>query len=306
MNTMTDNTDSKSKRLLIAVVILAITTVVLGILVFTKSQTVEVKEDAISGLRLEQLELQNDLQDMLIQYDTVTVANGQLSAEITAQQEQIKDMLKEIEKHKDDAYIISKLKKEAGTLRDIMKGYLVTIDSLNTMNQDLIRDNDYLAGELIDAKTKTKQLESSKENLESIVATGSILQSLEMTAVGLIMRNNGTQKETNRANKTEIIRTCAKIGENRIASAGRKTIYLRIISQDGVVLQPEMADDQSFDFDGVSGKYTVKRAFDYTNESVDVCVFFNVPAEFEMPEGNYIVEMYEGGALIGRADFDLK
>ncbi|MFT4770645.1 MAG: peptidoglycan hydrolase CwlO-like protein [Cryomorphaceae bacterium] len=303
---MTDNTDSKSKRLLIAVVILAITTVVLGILVFTKSQTVEVKEDAISGLRLEQLELQNDLQDMLIQYDTVTVANGQLSAEITAQQEQIKDMLKEIEKHKDDAYIISKLKKEAGTLRDIMKGYLVTIDSLNTMNQDLIRDNDYLAGELIDAKTKTKQLESSKENLESIVATGSILQSLEMTAVGLIMRNNGTQKETNRANKTEIIRTCAKIGENRIASAGRKTIYLRIISQDGVVLQPEMADDQSFDFDGVSGKYTVKRAFDYTNESVDVCVFFNVPAEFEMPEGNYIVEMYEGGALIGRADFDLK
>jgi peptidoglycan hydrolase CwlO-like protein len=303
---MTDNTDSKSKRLLIAVVILAITTVVLGILVFTKSQTVEVKEDAISGLRLEQLELQNDLQDMLIQYDTVTVANGQLSAEITAQQEQIKDMLKEIEKHKDDAYIISKLKKEAGTLRDIMKGYLVTIDSLNTMNKDLIRDNDYLAGELIDAKTKTKQLESSKENLESIVATGSILQSLEMTAVGLIMRNNGTQKETNRANKTEIIRTCAKIGENRIASAGRKTIYLRIISQDGVVLQPEMADDQSFDFDGVSGKYTVKRAFDYTNESVDVCVFFNVPAEFEMPEGNYIVEMYEGGALIGRADFDLK
>jgi len=303
---MTDNTDSNSKRLLIAVVILAITTVVLGVLVFTKSQTVEVKEDAISGLRLEQLELQNDLQDMLIQYDTVTVANGQLSAEITAQQEQIKDMLKEIEKHKDDAYIISKLKKEAGTLRDIMKGYLVTIDSLNTMNQDLIRDNDYLAGELIDAKTKTKQLESSKENLENIVATGSILQSLEMTAVGLIMRNNGTQKETNRANKTEIIRTCAKIGENRIASAGRKTIYLRIISQDGVVLQPEMADDQSFDFDGVSGKYTVKRAFDYTNESVDVCVFFNVPTEFEMPEGNYIVEMYEGGALIGRADFDLK
>jgi hypothetical protein len=67
-----------------------------------------------------------------------------------------------------------------------------------------------------------------------------------------------------------------------------------------------MAEDQSFDFDGVSGKYTVKRAFDYANEAADVCVFFNVPGEFEIPEGNYIVEMYEGGALIGRADFDLK
>ncbi|HKL40913.1 MAG TPA: hypothetical protein VJ894_09545 [Cryomorphaceae bacterium] len=303
---MTDSTDSKSKKLLIAVIILAISTVILGILVFTKSQTVQVKESTISGLEVEQLQLQNDLQDMLIQYDTVTVANAQLSAEITAQQEQIKEMLKEIEKHKDDAYIISKLKKEAATLRDIMKGYLVTIDSLNTMNQDLIRDNDYLAGELIEAKTKTKQLESTKENLENIVATGSILQTLDMTSVGLRMRNNGTQKETNRANKTEMIRTCAKIGENRITSAGRKTIYLRIISQDGVVIQPDMSEDQRFEFEGVSGKYSVKRSFDYANEPTDVCVFFNVPPETEIPEGNYIVEMYEGGALIGKTDFDLK
>jgi hypothetical protein len=303
---MTDSADSNSKKLLIAVIILAITTVVLGILVFTKSQTVETKVNAISGLEVEKLQLQNDLQDMLIQYDTVTVANEQLSAEITAQQEQIREMLKEIDKHKDDAYIISKLKKEAATLRDIMKGYLVTIDSLNTMNQDLIRDNNYLAEELVEAKTKTKELESTKENLENIVATGSILQTLDISAVGIRMRNNGTQKETNRADKTEIIRTCAKIGENRIATAGRKTIYLRIISQDGVVLQPEMSEEQSFDFDGVSGKYSVKRTFEYANESTDVCVFFNVPPDSEIPEGNYIVEMYESGALIGKADFDLK
>jgi hypothetical protein len=303
---MTDNADSKNKKLLIAVIILAVATVVLGILVFTKSQTVEQKEGAISGLEVEKLQLQNDLQDMLIQYDTVTVANEQLSAEITAQQEQIRDMLKEIEKHKDDAYIISKLKKEAATLRDIMKGYLVTIDSLNTMNQDLIRDNTYLAEELVEAKTKTKELESSKKDLENIVATGSILQTLEISAVGLRMRNNGTQRETNRANKTEMIRTCAKIGENRIATAGRKTVYLRIISQDGVVLQPEMSEDQRFDFNDVSGKYSVKRTFDYANEATDVCVFFNVPTDMEVPEGNYIVEMYEGGQLIGKTDFDLK
>jgi len=303
---MTENAEAKNKKLLIAVIILAVATVVLGILVFTKSQTVEMKEGAISGLEVEKLQLQNDLQDMLIQYDTVTVANEQLSAEITAQQEQIREMLKEIEKHKDDAYIISKLKKEAATLRDIMKGYLVTIDSLNTMNQDLIRDNTYLAEELVEAKTKTKELESSKQDLENIVATGSILQTLDISAVGLKMRNNGTQKETNRANKTEMIRTCAKIGENRIATPGRKTVYLRIISQDGVVLQPEMSEDQRFNFEDVSGKYTVKRTFDYANESTDVCVFFNVPEDMEVAEGNYIVEMYEGGALIGKTDFDLK
>jgi len=303
---MSDTSQPKDKKLLVAVIILGLATVILGILVITKSQTVEENEGTITELEVEKLELQTDLQDMLIQYDTVTVANEQLNAEITAQQEQIRDMLKEMEKHKDDAYIIAKLKKEAATLRDIMKGYLVTIDSLNTMNQDLIRDNQYLAEELTEAKVKTKQLESSKENLENIVATGSILQTLEISAVGLKIRNNGTQKETNRANKTEIIRTCAKIGENRIAKAGKKTAYLRVISQDGVVLQPDMSEDQTFEFEGVSGKYSVKRSFDYQNQPTDVCVFFNVPEDMEIPEGNYIVEMYEGGALIGRTDFDLK
>ena len=303
---MTQPTDSKNRGLLIMVIILGLATVILGILVITKSQSVEVKEEAISGLEVEKLQLENDLQDMLIQYDTVTVQNEQLTAEITAQQDQIREMLKEIDKHKDDAYIISKLKKEAATLREIMKGYLVTIDSLNTMNQDLIRDNEFLAEELIEAKTRTKELEDTKENLEGIVATGSILQTTDMSAVGLRMRNNGTQKEVNRANKTEIIRTCVKIGENRISQKGKKTVYLRIISQDGVVLQPERSDDMRFEFEGVSGKYSVKRTFDYNNEPLDLCVFFNIPEQQELTVGNYIVEMYEAGALIGKADFDLK
>jgi len=303
---MSENSNSSSKKLMIAVVALGLATLILGILVIIQSQSVDEQELAIDGLEIEKLQLETDLKGMLIQYDTVTVANEQLTAEITAQQEQIKDMLKQIERHKDDAYIISKLKKEAATLRDIMKGYLVTIDSLNTMNQDLIRNNESLTGELNEAKERTQELESSKQDLESIVATGSILQATNISAVGIQIRSNGRQKETNRANKAEMIKTCAKIGENRIAKSGRKEVYLRIISQGGVVLQSESAVDKQFNFDGVSGRYSVKSSFEYQNKSTEVCVFFNVPEDLELPEGNYIVEMYEDGALIGKTDFDLK
>ncbi|MBK6522221.1 MAG: hypothetical protein IPG08_07755, partial [Sphingobacteriaceae bacterium] len=44
----------------------------------------------------------------------------------------------EAKKHKGDAYFIAKLKKETETLRAIMQHYVVTIDSLNTLNQNLI------------------------------------------------------------------------------------------------------------------------------------------------------------------------
>jgi type II secretory pathway pseudopilin PulG len=288
----------------IAIVVLAILSLVFAILFFMKSSDVVQNEETISNIELEQLQLKSDLQEMLIQYDTLNVANDQLTAEMLAQQEQIREMLKQIEKHKDDAWIINKLKKEAATLREIMKGYVVTIDSLNTLNVDLRRDNQFLSEELSEVMTKAQTLEKEKEGLQSKVATGSILRAKDISVSGVRMRNNGKQVDVNRAKQTEMIRTCATIDENRIAEAGKKTLYLRIISPDGVVLDAGVADDGRFDFEGVSGKYSVKRAFDYTSESQELCVFYNIDAE--LPTGKYIVEIYEGGAIIGKSELDLK
>jgi len=106
-----ENKDNKRKYLII-IIILAVLVAVLGVLQILNTSTIEDKVTQVDELKMDKLELKNDLQEMLIQYDTLTVQNDQLNAEIIAQQEQIKEMLKEIEKHKDDAYIIAKLKKE--------------------------------------------------------------------------------------------------------------------------------------------------------------------------------------------------
>lgn len=116
--------ESTNKKQRIAVIMLALLAAVFAVLYFTKSAEVEEQEEIISEIELDKLQLKSDLQAMLIQYDTITVENERLSAEMLAQQDQIRDMLKQIEKHKDDAWIIHKLKKEAATLREIMKGYV--------------------------------------------------------------------------------------------------------------------------------------------------------------------------------------
>jgi hypothetical protein len=297
-------TQDSNKKSRIYIILLALLAVVFAVLYFTKSSEVITKTETIDTLTLEQLQLKSDLQDMLIQYDTMTVQNEQLTAEMLGQQEQIKEMLKQIEKHKDDAYIISKLKKEASTLRDIMKGYLSTIDSLNTLNVDLKKDNQFLVQELSQVKSKAQELETSKKDLENIVATGSVLQANELSSIGLRVRNNGKQTEVNRADKTEMIRTCMKIGENRISPEGKKDIYLRIISPEGVVLDAGTGEDNRFEFNGVSGKYSIKRVIDYAREEMDLCIFYTV--NDPLPTGKFLVEIYEGGMLIGKTDLDLK
>lgn len=298
--------EPKGNKQTIVIIVLGLLVVALGIALFMGRKTIEEKDESIGELRVEQLELKSDLQSMLIQYDTLNVENEQLRAEISAQQAEITDMLKQIERHKDDAYIISKLKREAATLRDIMKGYLATIDSLNTLNIDLRRDNEFLAEELSTVKTRAKELEDTKKNLESIVAEGSVLQATGMESVGIRIRNNGKQTTVSRAGRVDMIRTCANIAENRISPSGKKTIYLRIISPDGVVMDNREGDESRFDFEGVSGKYSVKRIVEYNNEAMDVCVFYNVDEGVDLTSGKYIVEMYESGKLIGKADFDLK
>jgi hypothetical protein len=187
-----------------------------------------------------------------------------------------------------------------------MKGYLVTIDSLNTMNKGLQQDNENLTAELTETKTRAKELETSKKDLEEIVETGSILQTLGMTSQGIRIRNSGKQTEVNRARKTELIKTCTKLGENRISESGKKTVYLRIITPDGRVLTSEENESDRFEFNGVSGKYSVKRSVNYQNEEMDLCIFYTVGENNELVTGKYIVEMFEGGTKIGSATFDLK
>jgi hypothetical protein len=296
-------TGGKSLYLFI-IAALVILCAVLGYKLLNSSKTVAEKTETISTLDIEKLQLTNDLQEMLIQYDTLNITNEKMSAEVIAQQEQIKEMLKQIEKHKDDSYIIGKLKKEALTLREIMKGYLVTIDSLNTLNKNLEQSNVKITQELGEVKTKATVLESENKNLQNVINVGSVLPATNFSALAIKMRNNGKQLETDRAAKTEVIKTCLTIGENRISQQGRKTIFLRIISPDGVVLTDVANSDSRFEFNGVSGKYTIKRDIEYQNKPQDVCIFYNINSE--LSTGKYIIEAYESGTLIAKGTIDLK
>src|SRR6267378_6711974 len=77
---------------------------------------------------------QHELADLRLDYQELKTDDAGLNVQLQEKIGQIHDLEIQAEKHKDDAYIISKLKKEAETLRTIMKSFVQTIDSLNTLN----------------------------------------------------------------------------------------------------------------------------------------------------------------------------
>jgi len=87
--------------------------------------------EIIKTVYVERDNIKNDLVKLKDEYASLQTNDAKLQAEIDEKRTQIEKLLKEAEKHKNDAYYISKLKKETETLREIMKGYVRTIDSLN-------------------------------------------------------------------------------------------------------------------------------------------------------------------------------
>lgn len=286
--------------LVLLVVLLLITNAYTLYRLSERGTEVEQQGEKLDMLAEEKQTVTAMLENMVAQYDTLETDNEQLKAEMEAQQEKINDLLDQVKRGKGDIY---KLRKEAETLRKIMKGYVATIDSLNQANLALTAENIDLTQQLGEVSGQREALESKAQDLEGVIAQGSVLHTTAISATALFVRNNGKQVDTDRARKAELVKCCYTLGENRVTKAGDKVFHMRIISPDGKVL-PASEPDNRFRFNGVEGEFSAKREVNYQNKPVDVCIFWS--AKEEMRTGQYIVEVYENEALVSKTSFDLK
>ena len=296
-------TDKKSSKNGITYALIAVIILMVGYIIYQHFNTQKVIEEKVS-IGIEKNELIGELSDMQAQYDTLFTDNDSLQTQMESQKLKIDSMMVLIKKHKGDAWTIRQLKKETESLRVIMKGYLHTIDSLNTLNIELTAENTEIRGELSEEQNRSKNLKKKSEDLNKIITKGSQLQALNLWAGTIKMKSNGSQVDTDRASKADKIKSCFTLSENTIAKSGNKKIYFRVISPEGKVLTDDNSTGQTFDYDGVKGIYTMIRTVEYKNEAADVCIYWDIPSQ--LTPGFYLVELYSDKVLIGRTSFDLK
>jgi hypothetical protein len=265
-----------------------------------KDKDVETTGAQLTAVTSEKDNVTQLLEEMLSQYDTLNTENEQIRTEMEAQRQQIEDLMNKV---KNGNYSLAKARKEAETLRKIMKGYVVTIDSLNQVNQALTAENLETKQQLGEVTGQKQALEQQTAEQKALIAKGAVLHATVHNAGALFLRNSGKQVDTDRASKAEMVKSCFTLGENRVTNGGTKMLYMRIISPDGSVLPANDADNR-FTFNGVQGEFSVKREVNYQNQPVDVCMFYT--ASGKLSTGQYIVEIYESGSLVSKTTFDLK
>jgi len=248
--------------------------------------------------------VQADLLALQKDYEGLQASDAVMQKDIEEKKARIEELIKEAAKHKGDAYVIAKLKKETETLRMIMQGYVRTIDSLNTLNQTLIAEKKTVIKQLGVEKEKQNTLIKEKDELKTTIAKGSILSCFNITAKAVLFKRGGKKEaETNKARKAEKIKVGFSLGENKIAKPGEKTVYIRIMTPDGKEMAKNYDEGYKFTFNQSSGYYAGKETLNYANVEISGVTYCE--GQGEMVPGNYMIEISCDGTVIGSTTLKL-
>jgi hypothetical protein len=274
-----------------ATIILALGLLVLVIMFFSQRNRMNEMETVLTQ---EKDSLANELKLMVKGYDTLKTNNDTLNANLFREKEKI---VKLLSINASNSQLIKKYKAEISTMREIMKSYIVQIDSLNTRNKILSAQNKEIQQQYTQVKNTNTELSKVKEELNSKVEIASVIQAKDIVAVSL----NKKRKETTRINLLDKLRICFTLRENALAKAGEKEVYMRVLRPDSLVITTSA--DNLFKYKGKDIVFSASRLVDYMNQDIDVCIFLDNTGDFIV--GNYSVELYLENNIIGRTNFML-
>jgi Tfp pilus assembly protein PilN len=277
--------------MIVTAIILGIALVFLIYMYYDKKAKMAEMETALTQ---EKDSLANELRHMVVAYDTLKTNNDTLKAGVEKQKNKIVQLLSI---NASNVQLIKKYKNEITTMREIMKSYIVQIDSLNTRNKMLSSENSEIKQQITQVRNTNTELSKVKEELSTKVEVASIIQAKNIVAVSL----NKKRKETTRINNLDKLRICFTLRENPLAKPGQKDVYMRVIRPDSLVVTS--SPDNLFQFKGNKIIYSATRQVDYMNQDIEVCIFMDNKGDFII--GNYSVELYLDDNIIGRTNFML-
>jgi len=291
-----NNPERKTPLVLIIIIaVLAVLIIVMGYLLYNFSNDLKKTDEANMLLKEQKVELETKLNSLIVEYDSLMTTNDSINTLLSTEQEKIRRLLKY---RASDATKIKMYTKELETLRDVMRSYIVQIDSLNMRNQELTAENIMVRTKLREVETDRETLSKQAEQLSSQVQLASVLTAKNVVVYPL----NKSGKVKDKISKVEKIKVCFTVRENNVAEPGTKDIYMRIVRPDDVVLTSE--EGNLFEYNGEQIVYSAVRELEYENNDIDMCIFWD-KAETLIP-GIYTVILYAEGYEIGYATFALK
>ena len=241
----------------------------------------------------EQIEaLQSDYENLSSDYDTINAQLDSSRMEIA----QLVDRVKKTEAT--DRAKMRQYEKELGTLRTIMRSYIVQIDSLNTLNHQLTVEAATARKEAAEQRKRSEELTQQVEDLTGRVTAGSVLK-----ARGIRLEAyTSADKVTDRSSRVARMLVNMSLIENELAERGPIRIYVRVTNPDGLLLVDNSGTTLSFG--GEELQMSASREVDYEGAELDLGIYINNIGG--LAKGVYSVTAYTATTKLGSAELLLR
>ena len=279
--------------------VMIIMIVVAVLLAAALAYVLNTKNKLVGELNADKLELTEQIQALQTDYENLSSDYDLINAQLDSSREEIAQLVDRVKKTEaTDRAKMRQYEKELGTLRSIMRGYIVQIDSLNTLNHKLTAEAASARKEAAESKKRNAQLAQEVEQLSSRVSAGAVLK-----ARGLKMEAyTSADKITDRSTRTVRFLVNLSLVENELAERGPVRVYIRVFDPSGNLLQD--GHGTTFTCGGETYEATASREIDYEGAEIDLGIYVNNISVFE--KGIYNVVAYTEQTQLGTADLLLR
>lgn len=257
------------------------------------------KSSLVNELTLEKEELTEQMIALQNDYATLSSDYDDINLQLDSSRLEVQLLIDKITKTEaTNRTKIRQYERELGTLRSIMKNYIVQIDSLNTLNKQLTADAAAARREAAESRRKQQELNKTVEELTGQVAAGSVIKARGIR----IEAYNASDKVTDRSSRVVRLLTTLSLVENDLAPKGPVRVYIRVKGPDGILLTNDT--QRTFEVNGEPMICSASREIDYQGKEVELSIYLNDITGYV--KGIYTVEAYTEQTLLGSAELMLR
>jgi hypothetical protein len=275
--------------------LIAVAVILAGVLAYIWYQ----KSSLVKELTIEKEELTEQMVALQNDYATLSSEYDDINLQLDSSRLEVQMLIEKITKTEaTNRSKIRQYEKELGTLRSIMKNYIVQIDSLNTINKQLTADAAAARREAAESRRKQQELNKTVEELSGQVAAGSVIKARGVR----IEAYNGSDNVTDRSSRVVRLLTTLSLVENDLAPKGPVRVYIRVKGPDGILLTNDT--QRTFEVNGEPMICSASREVDYQGKEVEMSIYLNDITGYV--KGIYTVEAYTEQTFLGSAELMLR
>ena len=287
--------------------ILGLLAIALVFLLVRNSSLKTDKEALEAEKEMQRLDFQAEVDSLMKVHNELKESYGELSLELAEKDSIIQADAIEIKKLLDSQWDYNRIKKKVAALQDISQRYVRQMDSLYTVNRELVAENERIREEFQAERRQNTNLTRQKEELTNKVNQAATMRISNYKAKAVRFKGGGKESDTDRASRAERIRIDFNVAANELIEPGTKLFYVRIADPKRAIISKGTGDEYSFKSNGETLQFTEKVRVNYDGTETAVRAYYVKPDAYELMPGTYFVDVYEqGGKLIGQTTVDLK